>query len=115
MSKSTRVVASLVGMSHTWVANEAKKSGIKLKNNFAPLSPAKRKQLAKVLDEGATVLEAAQAVGCSTSTVNRHQKSQEKGASPSQIQFVRSNRSRRCPVHGRVNIWPCVACVAENG
>jgi hypothetical protein len=74
-----------------------------------------------VRDQGATFRQAAQQYQMSRTAVHRYVSARRRAAidSAGDVQFVEGNRlfsrhkrSWHCPEHGRVTVWPCVACQA---
>lgn len=74
-----------------------------------------------VRDQGATFRQAAQQYQMSRTAVHRYVSARRRAAidaagelklEDGNREFSRHKRSWHCPEHGRVNVWPCVACAA---
>lgn len=81
------------------------------------LTREERRRIGRLIREGLTPREIAARVARARRTIEllrRHLDERlaarpvEKGA------IVFREREERCPVHGRVSVWPCVACAASN-
>jgi uncharacterized protein YerC len=106
---SVRKVASAVRMSTTWVYFFAKDERIPLRS--VRVSMEKRQTLVRQLSSGETLVKSALAAGVSTTTAHRVRRQIESSDVP--MAFNRTRSAKRCPVHGLVNVLPCVACAAE--
>ena len=66
-----------------------------------------------VVKEGMTFRAAAVAVGMSRSAVHRLVQRARARVVDSAGPLKVEQREWRCPVHGRLKVWPCVACAAS--
>lgn len=79
-----------------------------------PTLTLQQRQRIRELADAYSIRQIARMVGCSPSQagfwviVYREQDARRRG----EIAPRRLNTPRRCPVHGLVNLWPCVACAA---
>lgn len=98
----------------------ARRAGIRYKHQ-RPTKEQIRDCIAAVRDQGATFRAAALQFGMSKTAVHRYVAARRRksidAAGDVQFEdghreFSRHKRSWHCPVHGRVVVWPCVACGA---
>lgn len=108
--RSLRQVAKIVGLSHTTVAKIGRSAGIPCRPRVG-LDPSKRSSLIRELKQGTPIYLAA--ARCSVSRDTAHRYSRQINATPGEMQFHRTRTAKVCPYHGRVRVWPCVACAAE--
>lgn len=94
-----------------------KKNLINLPPSRGRKYPSKRKEILRLLmDSDLSTRAIARRVGVSQRTVCYHAKKirianrREAG----EFQPRELSQPRRCPIHGLVNVWPCVACESEN-
>lgn len=80
-----------------------------------------RSAIHAVRNEGCTFRQAAQQTGISRTAVHRYvaRRRQQSIDAAGELklvdgsrEFSRHKRSWQCPEHGRVTVWPCVACAA---
>lgn len=80
-----------------------------------------RSAVAAVRDQGATFRAAAAQFGMSKTAVHRYVSARRRKSIDSagdvrfeegSREYSRHKRSWNCPTHGRVVVWPCVACAA---
>ncbi|MEO1529437.1 MAG: helix-turn-helix domain-containing protein [Planctomycetota bacterium] len=71
------------------------------------------------VDEGESIRSIASAMGLPKSKVGRYARRRflevEREGQDDGVEFVDASTKseiRRCPKHGRVSVWPCVACAA---
>ena len=95
------------------IYHRVKKNLIQLPPSRGRKYPSKRKEILRLLlDSDLPTRAIARRVGVSQRTVCYHAKKlrianrREAG----DFQPVELDVVRRCPVHGLVNVWPCVAC-----
>lgn len=91
------------------------KIGIELGLRRKPnLSNDQREQI-RVLADAFPIREIARRVGCSVSQAGHWVLSwrEREAGRCGEIAPRRLNTPRKCPKHGRLVIWPCVACAAE--
>lgn len=102
---------ALGGMSVEEVSSLAIKNGLRRK----PIIPQEKREEIRDLADAYTIREIAKRVGCSRSQAGhwvifwREREAAKRG----ELATRRLNAPRRCPVHGPLKIWPCVACAAE--
>lgn len=106
-------IARTTGISPGYLARLARAAGIRYRNQRA--SPEQiRRAIACVIRDGLTFRAAAKKHGMSKTSVHRfvqHRRNKKiDAAGPIKFQ----ERTSVCPVHGRVSVWPCVACAALN-
>ena len=72
------------------------------------------RNILKLLEHGVGIRRIAQIVGVGVRTVQRRKAFLDE-LSDSQRGFhdLGAGQVKRCPVHGAVNVWPCVMCAAE--
>lgn len=101
----------LGGLSVEEVSRLAIKNGLRRK----PIIPQEKREEIRDLADAYPVREIAKRVGCSRSQAGhwvifwREREAAKRG----ELSTRRLNTPRRCPVHGPLTIWPCVACAAE--
>ena len=101
----------------TWwrVYKYAKRRGIPLYSKRPPLTPGQQSEAARLVEiEGLSMSSAAQRIGASEMQVWRVV-SRRRSDAVAQVGEFRPKRirgGRRCPRHGIVYWWPCVACQA---
>lgn len=105
---SVRQVGHAVGMSHTWVVKLAEKNGVAL--NKVRLDSDRKQRLQRSLADGDLLAVAAAKGRCSKSTASEYRRRMIDQVGG--IEFRSTRRGYRCPVHGLVNVVPCVACAA---
>ncbi len=110
---SVRQVGHAVGMSHTWVVKLAEKNGIPL--NRVRLDSQQRSKLTLSLMAGDRLDVAAKKCGCSKSTASEYRRRMIDRAGEVEFRNTRRGKAQRCPVHGLINVVPCVACAATRG
>lgn len=98
----------------------ARAAGLKYKHQ-RPSADQVRGCIAAVRDHGMTFRQAAMQFGMSKTAVHRYVAARRQRSIDSagdvkfeegHREFSRHKRSWSCPVHGRVIVWPCVACEA---
>lgn len=62
-----------------------------------------------------TQTKIAQICGVHKSTVSRQTQQMIEGSPELTFKTKRVARAKHCPIHGRVVVWPCVACAALQG
>jgi hypothetical protein len=107
-------IAQRAGLTYWETYRRARRAGAPLRS--AHLSARQRLVVVeKLLTTNARYGEIAAAARCSRSTVCKIaidlRRRQSKRAGDFQPQQL--TKPRRCPVHGPVTIWPCVACNAN--
>ncbi len=109
--KPLREISEQLGWTVSWVSRIALENGLRRK---ITISQEQREQIRDLAD-AYPVREIAKRVGCSRSQAAnwvlfwRERDAEKRG----DIATRRCNTPRRCPVHGLLKIWPCVACAAE--
>lgn len=104
---------ALGGMRVDTVSRLAIQNGLRRKPT---ITPEQREQI-RDLSEDLPVRQIAKKVGCSRSQAGhwvifwREREAKKRGELSTRQSL---NRSKRCPIHGRLTLWPCVACAAEN-
>ncbi len=118
--QSLEHIARTSRLAYSRVRNLARLAGIRYKHRRATPEQIKG-AIDAVRNRGATFRAAAQAFGMSRSAVHRfvqarRQRSIDAAGELKLVdgnrEFSRHKRSWRCAVHGRVTVWPCVACAA---
>lgn len=94
-------------------AGEARKlrGGRRIKHEN--LSPEERRTLQRHLKRAKdTLTKIAAIVGCHKSTVSRRASKQLEADPGLEFRTRRTRVEKRCPIHGKLRTWPCVACAA---
>lgn len=112
-------MARATGVSTSYLASLARQAGIRYKHQHQSTAAIAR-AVSLVVDDGLTVREASRQSGLSKTSVHRFVLKRRKKAvdAAGKFKFETSERgapkpkSWRCPEHGPVTVWPCVACVA---
>lgn len=106
-----KTIAEHLGRSVAAVSQVAVAHGLRRKPEITDDQRAAIREMA----DAYPIREIARRVGCSRSQAGhyviywREREARRRG----EIAPRRLNTPRRCPVHGRLSIWPCVACAAE--
>jgi transposase len=111
-------ISEILRESYGAVYSFVKKNFIQLPPGRGRKFPAKRKEISRLLLESDLSTRAiARRVGVSQRTVCYHAKKirVENHREAGEFQPVELQEVRRCPVHGLVNVWPCVACESSKG
>ncbi len=66
-----------------------------------------------LLREGVSFGEAARRIGCCKRTVIRFAKKIRDAYAKQRGQVDFESRSATCPIHGKISVVPCVACIAN--
>lgn len=75
--------------------------------------PQQHMQILQLLRAGHGIRKTAALVGVGVRTVQRRAEViRTSSLVDGEIDFRRSTKPMLCPVHGAVNVWPCVACGA---
>ena len=78
------------------------------------IAEAKHRRIVKLLESGFGIRRTARLVGVGVRTVQRRADLlRVADLAPNEVDFRRTVIKRRCPEHGMVGIWPCVACAAR--
>lgn len=118
--QSLRTIARTSRIPYSQIKRLAQISQIRYKNR-RPTKEQIRTAVAAVRDKGATFRAAAKLSSLSKTAVHRYvsQKREQSIDSAGEIKYQSGDReySKKklawlCPVHGRVTVWPCVACGA---
>lgn len=104
--RTLRAVAERLGMDHNQLWRRVQQSGIKRR---CKLTSSEKQKAIELLNQDVPQSQIARDFGRHKSTINRLAMSQRKLSTG--VQFA-GTRTRVCPVHGAVNVWPCVACAA---
>lgn len=74
---------------------------------------SKHEKILELLRAGFGIRRVANAVGVGVRTVQRRADVLRLAELEcGEVEYRRTTRSQACPVHGLVNVWPCVACAA---
>ncbi|QDV86065.1 hypothetical protein [Planctomycetes bacterium TBK1r] len=79
------------------------------------LSDAQQREVRRRREKaGQSIREIAAEMGLPKSKIGRYSRRVylDEAAEGDRIGFTEAARPKRCPVHGLVNVWPCVACTA---
>ncbi len=106
--KSLRQIAANIGVDHCRLWRELRILKIPLKRRH--LTARERQDAIRMLLDDEPQSSIARTLGKHKSTINRLAMSQRRLSEGVQFQGA---RRRVCPKHGAVNVWPCVACKAE--
>lgn len=104
ISRSTRIAKKLLAA----LARHAK---IRYKHQH-PTAEQQKAAVRAVVVEGLTFRAAATQVGMSRSAVHRLVQRQRNKQVDSAGDFRVEARHWRCPIHGKITVYPCVACAA---
>lgn len=109
-----KLIALKVGRTPNVIYKHARKRGVP--RRLPSVSPLARKQiLALLMATNMSYAGIARLVRVSKATVGRvakhirHRQMRRLG----EFQPEESKAVKRCPIHGLVNVWPCVACAAD--
>lgn len=108
-----REISEIFGEPYHAIYSLIKKNFITLPPGRGRKFPGKRKEILRLLMESELpTREIARRVGVSQRTVCYHAKKIRIAArrEAGEFQPVELDQVRRCPVHGLVKVWPCVAC-----
>ena len=76
------------------------------------IEATKHQQILELLRSGVGIRTTARRVGVGVMTVQRRAEVlRQEGLEEGETDYRRV-MSRRCPVHGKLAVWPCVACAA---
>jgi len=109
--ESLAQISRCTGISPTYLARLARAAGIRYKHQHA--SPEQiAAAVRSVVEEGLTFRASARRHAMSKTAVHRFvQKRRRKHIdSAGPVRF--SQHRWRCPIHGQINVYPCVACMA---
>jgi hypothetical protein len=118
--ESLERIARTSRLPYSMIRGLARVANIRYKHR-RPSKEQIRDCIAAVRDHGCTFRAAAQMYGMSKTAVHRYVAAKRRKSidAAGEVQFEdghrefsRNKRSWLCPVHGRVVVWPCVACGA---
>lgn len=112
---SVRQISSRTGVTWWRVYKYARRHGIALWTKRPPLTTGQQAEAARLVEvDGLTMAAAAQRIGASEMQVWRLlvRRRDEALARAGEFRPKRLRQGRRCPRHGIVHVWPCVACHA---
>lgn len=101
-------------ISHRFLLHVSKQYGLTYRNR-RPDADTVKQAIAAVERDGLSIRDTAKRVGISKSAVARYVQDRRERVvhRAGQIAFRQSNRTQwSCPVHGAINVYPCVACAA---
>lgn len=114
---SVRDISRSTAVSWWRVYKYAKRRGIPLWSKRAPLTPGQQAEAARLVEiEGLSMASAAVQIGASEMQVWRvvSRRRAESVARVGEFRPIRVRHGKRCPKHGIVYLWPCVACRAAS-
>lgn len=76
--------------------------------------PQQHRRILQLLRDGYGICKVAVIVGVGVRTVQRRYEIIRTSSSVIDVDYRRAIKPMRCPVHGPVNVWPCVACAASD-
>ena len=114
-------VAKQLGVSRVKAIRYARRAGIRYKHQHQTAEAIER-AVSFVTDDDLPTRAAAERSGLSKTALNRfiRQRRQKAVDAAGPIRFKhaaqigKNQRVWTCPTHGKVTVWPCVACLAEN-
>ena len=116
--KTVDEIAGILGLTRWVVLHRIRKHSLAMPpKRGRPIDEDRHREVMRLLQEtDLSHREIARRVGCSQHAVSyRGRKLAQRRAR--QVDAVGAFRpreqERRCPVHGAVKLWPCVACMAE--
>lgn len=110
--QSLAEISRSTGIPPAHLAKLAKLAGIRYRNQRASPERIKGAMLA-VTVEGLTFRAAARRYGMSKTAVHRFIQKRRQRSIDAAGAFKVERRTWRCPVHGKITVFPCVACAAR--
>lgn len=105
-------IARTSGVPKPYLQAVAKAAGINYRNR-KPSVEEQQKAIRTVIDRGLTFRQAARATGLSKTAVHRMVQRKRRALADSAGPARFEEQFHVCPKHGRLTLWPCVACMAE--
>ena len=108
-------IADRISISYDHVQEIASRSGIQYAGKH--LSDSQKQEIRRLRElEGLPIRTVAVQLGVSKSTVGRWSRArylnvQDEGGTEVQPEMLK--QAKRCPRHGMVRLWPCIACQAD--
>lgn len=108
-------VAEQQGMGYQDLYRLLLANGYRPRRTHSMLSDQKNRRITQLLMQSNFSQRAiARMVGCAYSTVQvRSQRIRKKFVRTAETELALQDRLGHCPKHGALNVWPCVACAAE--
>ncbi len=104
-------IATELGLPRSHALELARRAGVTYKHRH-PASQQVAAAVRAVVREGLSIRDAARAAGISRTAVNRYVLKRRQSAANKVGGIEFSRQENHCDIHGRVHVWPCVACAA---